>query len=143
MGGAIADRIGGVRTLTVVYVLAALGLAVASFQLPSPFIALGVIMFVMMSLGAGNGAVFQLAPQRFGKEIGVVTGLVGMTGGVGGFYLASSLGWAKQVTGSYQAGLLAFAALALLALTGLTRVKTRWRKTWGAQVQTAGAALRL
>jgi len=143
VGGAIADRIGGVRTLTVVYVLAALGLAVASFQLPSPFIALGVIMFVMMSLGAGNGAVFQLAPQRFGKEIGVVTGLVGMTGGVGGFYLASSLGWAKQVTGSYQAGLLAFAALALLALTGLTRVKTRWRKTWGAQVQTAGAALRL
>jgi NNP family nitrate/nitrite transporter-like MFS transporter len=143
VGGAIADRVGGVRTLTVVYVLAALGLAVASFALPSPWMALSVIMFVMMSLGAGNGAVFQLAPQRFGKEIGVVTGLVGMTGGVGGFYLASSLGWAKQATGSYQAGLLAFAALALVALAGLTGVKARWRKTWGAEAQTAGAALRL
>jgi NNP family nitrate/nitrite transporter-like MFS transporter len=140
VGGAIADRYGGVRALTVVYVLAALGLATASFQLPSPWMALAVIVFIMMALGAGNGAVFQLAPQRFGKEIGVVTGLVGMTGGIGGFYLASSLGWAKQATGSYQAGLLAFAALALLALAGLTGVKARWRRTWG---EGAAAPLRL
>jgi len=132
VGGAIADRVGGVRTLTAVYVLAALGLAVASFKLPNVWVALGVIMFSMAVLGAGNGAVFQLAPQRFGKEIGVVTGLVGMTGGVGGFYLASSLGWAKQITGSYQIGLLGFAGLALFALAALTGVKGRWRRTWGA-----------
>jgi NNP family nitrate/nitrite transporter-like MFS transporter len=143
VGGALADRFGGVRTLTVVYVLAALGLALASFQQPSPYLALAILMFSMMALGAGNGAVFQLAPQRFGKEIGVVTGLVGMTGGIGGFYLAASLGWAKQATGSYQAGLLAFAVLALLALAGLTGVKARWRQTWGAQAQAVGATLRL
>ena len=89
-----------------------------------------------MALGAGNGAVFQLAPQRFGKEIGVVTGLVGMTGGIGGFYLAASLGWAKQATGSYQPGLLAFAGLALLALACLTGVKARWRQTWGGETAT-------
>ena len=77
VGGALADRLGGARTLTVVYLLAALGLALASFQQASPYIALVIIMFSMMALGAGNGAVFQLAPQRFGKEIGVVTGLVG------------------------------------------------------------------
>jgi NNP family nitrate/nitrite transporter-like MFS transporter len=80
----------------------------------------------------GNGAVFQLVPQRFQREIGMVTGLVGMTGGVGGFYLASSLGYSKQLTGDYQAGFLLFALLALLALAGLTNVKTRWRRTWGA-----------
>ena len=70
-----------------------------------------------------------------------------MTGGIGGFYLASSLGWAKQLTGSYQVGLLAFAGLALLALGGLTGVKTRWRQTWGAlagaEAQAVGATLRL
>ena len=132
VGGAVADRVGGVRTLSVVYVLAALGLALASFQQPNPYLALAIILCSMMALGAGNGAVFQLAPQRFGREIGVVTGLVGMTGGLGGFYLASSLGWAKQVTGSYQAGLLAFAGLALLALLALTGVKARWRRTWPA-----------
>jgi NNP family nitrate/nitrite transporter-like MFS transporter len=141
VGGAIADRFGGVRTLMVVYVLAALGLAVASFQLPSPWVALAVLMFSMMALGAGNGAVFQLAPQRFGKEIGVVTGLVGMTGGIGGFYLAASLGWAKQASGSYQLGLLAFAGLALVALVALSGVKARWRQTWLGRAQAAGAEL--
>jgi NNP family nitrate/nitrite transporter-like MFS transporter len=85
----------------------------------------------------GNGSVFQLVPQRFRKEIGVMTGLVGMTGGVGGFYLASSLGYSKQFTGSYQLGLLVFAALAALALVGLFSVKTRWRTTWGATLVTA------
>lgn len=140
IGGALADRFGGVRTLTFVYMLAAVGLTLASFSPANPIVALGVLMFSMLALGAGNGAVFQLAPQRFAKEIGVVTGLVGMTGGIGGFYLAASLGWAKQATGSYQLGLLAFAGLALLALACLTGVKARWRQTWAAQA--AGAALR-
>jgi len=139
VGGGLADRFGGVRTLSVVYVLAALGLALASFHHASPWLALILMMFSMGVLGMGNGAVFQLAPQRFGQEIGVVTGLVGMTGGIGGFYLASSLGWAKQVTGSYQSGLLAFAALALLALVGLTGVKARWRRTWPELMGAAGA----
>ena len=44
-------------------------------------------------------------------EIGVMTGLVGMAGGVGGFYLASSLGYSKQATGSYMAGFLIFATV--------------------------------
>jgi NNP family nitrate/nitrite transporter-like MFS transporter len=85
----------------------------------------------------GNGAVFQLVPQRFRREIGVMTGLVGMSGGIGGFYLASSLGLSKQWFGNYQAGFLIFAALALLALFGLTGVKSRWRTTWGAAHMTA------
>ena len=134
VGGAIADRIGGVRTLSVVYVLAGLGLALASFHASSVWMAFGVLLFSMMALGAGNGAVFQLAPQRFGKEIGVVTGLIGMTGGIGGFYLAASLGWAKQATGSYQAGLVAFAGLAFVAFICLTGVKAQWRRTWLAPV---------
>jgi NNP family nitrate/nitrite transporter-like MFS transporter len=66
-----------------------------------------------------------------------------MTGGVGGFYLAASLGWAKQATGSYQPGLLAFAGLALVALTCLTGVKARWRRTWIAAAEAAGSASRV
>ncbi len=130
VGGALADRIGGIRTLTAVYALAALALTVASFHLATPALALGVMLFAMGALGAGNGAVFQLAPQRFGKEIGVITGLVGAMGGVGGFYLATTLGYAKQVTGSYQPGFLGFAILALVALTALAVLKSHWRARW-------------
>jgi len=134
VGGALADRIGGVRSLTAMYLVAAGALGVISFGLPQAWMALGAFVVAMLALGAGNGAVFQLVPQRFRREIGVMTGLVGMMGGVGGFYLASSLGYSKQLTGSYQAGFLVFAALALLALTGLSQVKKRWRTTWGAAV---------
>jgi NNP family nitrate/nitrite transporter-like MFS transporter len=136
LGGVIADRIGGIKTLSLMYVLAVLFLFIASFGLQSYVAALGVFVLAMLSLGTGNGAVFQLVPQRFRKEIGVMTGLVGMAGGIGGFYLASSLGYSKQITGSYQLGLTLFASLAVLALLGLSAVKTRWRTTWGSAAMT-------
>lgn len=129
MGGALADRIGGVRTLTMVYIVAALALAAVAFA-TTLVAALGFFVLAMLALGTGNGSVFQLVPQRFQAEIGVMTGLVGMAGGVGGFYLASSLGIAKQFTGSFASGFLIFACLAVLALLGLTLVKAKWRATW-------------
>jgi len=137
LGGALADRIGGIRTLTLVYILAAVTLAAISTGPATVALALGLFVVAMLALGAGNGAVFQLVPQRFRDEIGVMTGLVGFAGGVGGFYLASSLGLAKQFTGSPQLGFLIFAALAVVALGGLTLVKGRWRSTWGATLQGA------
>ncbi len=129
LGGALADRIGGVKTLTMVYIVAALALSGVAFA-TTLVAALGFFILAMLALGTGNGSVFQLVPQRFQAEIGVMTGLVGMAGGVGGFYLASSLGIAKQFTGSFASGFLIFAGLAVMALLGLLLVKARWRATW-------------
>jgi NNP family nitrate/nitrite transporter-like MFS transporter len=132
VGGLVADRVGGIKSLSLMYVLAAVFLFAVSFGPASRWLALTLFACAMLSLGMGNGAVFQLVPQRFRKEIGVMTGMVGMAGGLGGFYLASSLGYSKQLTSNYQAGLLIFAGLAIVALLGLTAVKKRWRTTWGA-----------
>ena len=131
IGGATADRIGGIRSLYRFYCVA--GIALVSTALVHS-IPLNLALFVLASgsLGMANGAVFQLLPQRFGKELGIMTGLVGAGGGVGGFYLASSLGFSKGLTGSYSPGFLIFAALCFGAIAGLTVVKTRWRTTWGA-----------
>ena len=131
VGGAIADRLGGIRALTVLFVVAAgalIGAAMAHTLL------LSAIGFFVASgaFGMANGSVFQLLPQRFAKDIGVMTGLVGCGGGLGGFMLASSLGFSKGLTGSYTSGVLLFAGLCILALIGLSLVKTRWRTTWGA-----------
>jgi NNP family nitrate/nitrite transporter-like MFS transporter len=131
VGGWLADRLGGIKVLGWLYLLAAAALVVLSFSIPSFWVALGVFLIVMAAFGMGDGAVFQLIPIRFGKEIGMVTGFVGMAGGVGGFYLASSLGFSKQLTGSYQAGFLIFAGLALIAFAGLQSVKRRWRASYG------------
>jgi len=131
VGGSLADRIGGIRTLTCCYVLASVALVAAG---RATTLTMAVVLFALAlaALGAGNGSVFQLLPQRFGKELGLMTGLVGAGGGVGAFLLATAMGWSKGQTGSYATGLTAFALLCLVALAGLTLVKKRWRTTWGA-----------
>ena len=137
LGGALADRFGGIRTLLGMYSVAAICIAAVGFNLPSAAAALALFISAMLGLGAGNGAVFQLVPQRFRQEIGVMTGLIGMAGGIGGFLLAAGLGTIKQHTGDYQLGLWLFASLGLLAWFGLHGVKQRWRTTWGSAAITA------
>lgn len=130
IGGWLADKIGGVAALSILYVVAASMLVLISFGLPTLTTALAAFIVAMLALGTGNGAVFQLVPIRFGREIGVMTGLVGCAGGVGGFYLASSLGYSKQWTGSYQDGFLIFAVLTLVAFIGINVVKKHWRASF-------------
>jgi NNP family nitrate/nitrite transporter-like MFS transporter len=109
VGGYLADRLGGARLLLGVFALVGM-LMLAVAALPPLAVALALIVVVMGVLGAGNGIVFQLIPQRFQREIGAMTGIVGAAGGVGGFLLPSLLGLAKSFTGSFTLGLLAFAA---------------------------------
>ena len=130
IGGAVADRIGGVRTLTLLYTLAAAAFATIATGLPTIWFAMPVFLLGMLALGMGNGAVFQLVPQRFSRQMGIMTGLIGMSGGVGGFYLAFSLGYSKQLSGSYGPGFLVFALLAATALVCISGVARRWRTTW-------------
>lgn len=126
-GGYLADRLGGIRILGALYLLAAASLIVVSIGIGTFWPAFIMFLVVMAAFGMGDGAVFQLIPVRFGREIGTVTGFVGMAGGGGGFYLASSLGFSKQLTGDYSLGFLIFAGIALLAFAGLSIVKRRWR----------------
>jgi NNP family nitrate/nitrite transporter-like MFS transporter len=85
LGGVLADRIGGIRTLTFCYLIAGTALAAVGF---ATTLGVAVVLFVIAlgALGAGNGSVFQLLPQRFGKELGLMTGLVGAGGGLVRFY---------------------------------------------------------
>jgi MFS transporter, NNP family, nitrate/nitrite transporter len=131
VGGATADQIGGIRSLYRFYLVAGLALFAAALIHNLP-VNLSLFIVASGSLGMANGAVFQLLPQRFRRDVGIMTGLVGAGGGIGGFYLASSLGLSKGITGSYQYGFLVFASLSFLAIVGLSLVKTRWRSTWGA-----------
>jgi NNP family nitrate/nitrite transporter-like MFS transporter len=131
IGGAIADRMGGVKALYIFYgVVAMLAIINAMFTLPF-FVAILVLFLIMANLGMANGAVFQLVPQRFAKEIGIMTGVVGCAGGLGGTALIKTLGWSKGVFNGYTEGFLIFAGVVGIAIIGLSMVKTRWRTTWG------------
>jgi MFS transporter, NNP family, nitrate/nitrite transporter len=84
LGGWLADNVGGARVLQAVFlgiIPFALLMAWPS-TLPFTVGALGCAFL----LGNGNGAVFELVPQYFPKDMGTVTGLVGAMGGLGGFF---------------------------------------------------------
>lgn len=131
IGGALADRFGGIRMLSVFYSVA--GAAMVGAALANNLWLCGGAFFVASgAFGMCNGSVFQLLPQRFARDIGVMTGLVGCGGGIGGFILGMLFGASKEHTGSYLSGILLFAGLCGIALIGLKLVKTRWRTTWGA-----------
>jgi MFS transporter, NNP family, nitrate/nitrite transporter len=107
-GGYLADRLGGVRMLTVVYL--AVGVVTLGLTSLPPLAGGSMLLFAVMALlGMGNGAVFQLVPNRFPKEIGVTTGIIGAAGGLGGFVLPNVLGTLKELTGTFSGGFLAFA----------------------------------
>jgi NNP family nitrate/nitrite transporter-like MFS transporter len=129
VGGYLADRFGGIRLLSSLFGMIAV-LMFAISRLPALPLATGLLFLSMALLGMGNGVVFQLVPQRFHREIGVVTGLVGATGGLGGFLLPSLLGVLKDVAGSYGAGFLVFGAAALGGALLLSRVQHTWQRSW-------------
>lgn len=127
VGGYIADKIGGVRLLTFLFI----GVGITMFsisQLPALPFAIAGLFIGMLCLGMGNGAVFQLVPQRFQEEIGVITGIVGAAGGVGGFFVPNILGSLKQMTGTYATGFYILAGVGLCALFVLVIAQLSWRK---------------
>ncbi len=131
VGGAIADKMGGVKSLYFFFGTVAT-LAMMNALVPLPFwLAIVVLFLIMANLGMANGAVFQLVPQRFGKDIGIMTGIIGAAGGLGGTALIKTLGWSKGAFDGYATGFMIFAAVVLVAIAGISLVKTRWRTTWG------------
>jgi NNP family nitrate/nitrite transporter-like MFS transporter len=139
VGGYLADRFGGIRLLTALYVAAGalmLGLAAAP-----PLAAGTALMFLGMGLlGMGNGSVFQLVPQRFPREIGVLTGVVGAAGGVGGFFLPNLLGGLKKLTDSFAGGFALFGLVALGFALALLHVSRSWEGTFVGQGGLAAGA---
>ncbi len=131
VGGALADRCGGIRALGIFYTIAGIAMVVAAVM-QNLWICGAAFFVASAAFGMCNGSVFQLLPQRFAKDISVMTGLVGCGGGVGGFLLGMLFGYSKANTGSYLTGILLFAGLCGVALIGLKMEKTRWRTTWGA-----------
>jgi NNP family nitrate/nitrite transporter-like MFS transporter len=136
VGGYLADRFGGVRMLLVLYSGVAatmLGMALLP-PLPS---AIALLFLGMGLLGMGNGSVFQLVPQRFPQEIGVMTGIVGAAGGLGGFFLPNLLGTLKKLTGTFGSGFAAFALTSVACVALMWILKTRWEQTFLAQAREA------
>ncbi len=129
VGGWLADRVGGYRL--VVLLLAGFAVTIGAVaMLPSVQVAVALLFIGIGFLGMGNGAVFQLVPQRFPDRMGIVTGVVGAAGGLGGFFLPSVLGAVRDVTGSYAPGLVGCAVVFVAGTAVLLELGARWTSSW-------------
>ncbi len=139
VGGHLADRLGGIVTLSVV-LLAVIAGFLATSVAPSIFITTLLFMGCFASLGCGNGALFQLVPLRWPTNAAVAGSMIGEIGALGGAIVPLAMGYSKEHTGNYAGGFICFAGLAALVLLGLRIVQRSWTRTW---VGPGGRALTL
>jgi NNP family nitrate/nitrite transporter-like MFS transporter len=128
-GGWLADRIGGVTTLSVVF-LVVIGGFLGLLGSPSLISTTLLFMLLFAALGAGNGATFQLVPLRWPLTTAVAGAMIGEIGALGGGILPNVLGQSRQHTGSYALGFLAYAAFALIVLALIRVVSRKWVGAW-------------
>ena len=120
LGGWLADRIGGAQVLSWVFS----GVAIFSLLLAWPSMipfTVGALACAAL-LGLGNGAVFKLVPERFPRDTGTVTGLVGALGGLGGFFPPLLLGVFRDNFGVTWPGFVLLSLTALLLRAANQRV---------------------
>ena len=137
-GGWFADRIGGITTLSVVF-LVVIGTLFSFVTTPSLVVTTLLFMLCFAALGAGNGATFQLVPLRWPVTTAVAGAMIGEIGALGGSILPNVLAQSKQHTGSYGYGFVAYAVFATAILVMLRVVARGWVNSW---VGPGGRALR-
>jgi NNP family nitrate/nitrite transporter-like MFS transporter len=140
VGGGIADRIGGIATLSGVLLLVAASLLACGLAGHSLALTPVLFMLCVAALGAGNGALFQLVPLRWPLSTAVAGGMIGEIGALGGGLLPNAMGQSQQVAGTYLWGFVAFALLAMAMLAVLRAFEGRWSSTWAARGGRARAA---
>jgi NNP family nitrate/nitrite transporter-like MFS transporter len=129
VGGWLADRLGGITTLTYVFVIAIAGLLGLTAS-PSLTVTTLLFMLCFAALGAGNGATFQLVPLRWPVTTAVAGGMIGEIGALGGSILPNLLGQSRQHFGSYAPGFLLYIGIAFLVFAMMRIVARQWTRSW-------------
>lgn len=109
-GGHAADRLGAFAVLGAVFPLMALLMGAVSL-LPALHWIAPLMVLAVLVMGFGNGAIFQMVSDRYPKQVGTASGLVGAAGALGGDLLPAWLGTLKDATGTYQSGFLVFVVM--------------------------------
>lgn len=116
VGGWLSDRVPPLRILAGCFALVAALATVAAVEPPLELGAAAVFLGIAFGLGAGTGAVFAYVAQESpAGRVGAVTGVVGASGGLGGFVPPLVMGLVYAQTDGYAIGLLLLAAVAVVA----------------------------
>jgi NNP family nitrate/nitrite transporter-like MFS transporter len=141
VGGWLSDRWGGINTLSGVLVFVIVTLVICGTMGNNLALTTLLFMLCFASLGAGNGALFQLVPLRWPLTTAVAGSMIGELGALGGGFIPNAMGQSKQHFGTYFYGFLAFAAVGVGVLLMMRVMQIRWTRTWaekGGRARTTG-----
>lgn len=129
LGGYFADKMGGILTLSIVFMFAIAALLATSTQ-PSLVLTTLLFMLCFSAFGAGNGALFQLVPLRWPLNTAVAGSMIGEIGALGGAILPNAMGLSKTYTGSFATGFIIYSILAAGVLVMIQFAQKSWVGKW-------------
>lgn len=117
LGGGIADKLGGERTLLLALTMTLVG-AVGMTISHSYGLSLAGEVGMAIGMGISNAAIFKLTPRYVSRAVGGAAGWIGGLGAFGGFVIPPVMGLIARSQGDagYAASFSVFIALTLLAL---------------------------
>jgi NNP family nitrate/nitrite transporter-like MFS transporter len=130
MGGWLADQLGGIRMLKIMFVMIIALTGVAATIPANPWLMVFILVLCFSAMGAGNGAVFQLVPLRFTTTTAVAGSLIGEIGALAGGLLPNAMGMGKEYFGTFAPGFLSGTALTVFVIIALMIVNRHWTSTW-------------
>ncbi|GMU85024.1 MAG: hypothetical protein AMXMBFR48_02660 [Ignavibacteriales bacterium] len=96
----------------------------------------GLVLLIGLAWGIGMGAVYKFIPEYFPNEVGVVGGMVGVLGGLGGFFCPIFFGYLLSLSGVWTSSWLMMHILSLGCLVWFHLVVTRMLNRRSPELQT-------
>lgn len=94
-----------------------------------------IVLLIGMAWGIGMGGVYKFIPEYFPNEVGVVGGMVGVLGGLGGFFAPIIFGYALSLSGVWTSSWFLMLILSLVCYIWFHKVVTRMLNLKAADIQ--------
>lgn len=85
----------------------------------------GLVILIGSVWGVGSAAVYKFIPQYYPEEVGVVGGMVGVLGGLGGFFSPIIFGYLLEGIGVWTSSWMFILLLSVICLLWLRRSESR------------------
>ncbi|MEO8232545.1 MAG: MFS transporter [Ignavibacteriota bacterium] len=96
----------------------------------------GLVLLIGLTWGIGMGGVYKFIPEYFPNEVGVVGGMVGVLGGLGGFFSPIIFGYALTFSGVWTSSWFLMLLLSLICFLWFHKVVTRMLNKKSPELQT-------
>ncbi|HKY64621.1 MAG TPA: MFS transporter [bacterium] len=127
-GGWISDRWGARSAMYGVLATILVCFSLLAGLRPPVAVFTFIVFLAGLAMGIGMAAIYKHIPDYFPDEVGVVGGLVGVFGGLGGFFLPTLFGYLLQETGLWSTPWILLLALTAGCLAWMHSVVRRIRR---------------